>query len=437
MDETIPQVDGLRLIERVDPDDPVGWAGRGEVWRARMVGGLAGSQGARLPADLPGIGECRVRLLRMPVDETLRARAQTVAADLLALDEPGLAPIRSVRKGYDGIALVYGHLPSPSVGLHALARTRLLSAGEVVTVGVALCWALAHAHESGIVHGRLRDADVLIGPDGRPVLTGVGVLGVLGAPGDAGSDVRSLERMLASLLDRSSAGAQRVAEALAAGSASATGLAAALAASAPAEPIRVGGPGADVVVPGRPARRPRLRLPLPGRVRPRVLGAGAGIVLLGALVGWASAPDSRPARPPLAGQQGIDWQLVLTKLDLARAAGFERADPAALAAFDLPGSQAYRYDAAAVAALRAHGAHAVGLRMALQSVRVEALTSRRATLRVTDRRLPYELRDGRGAVVGRVAGRGTAVHVIELDAGASAGVAGWRFASISVPAVTS
>ena len=36
----------------------------------------------------------------------------------------------------------------------------------------------------GIAHGRLRDADVLIGGDGRPVLTGVGVLGVLGAPGE-------------------------------------------------------------------------------------------------------------------------------------------------------------------------------------------------------------------------------------------------------------
>jgi hypothetical protein len=92
----------------------------------------------RLPADLPAIGECRLRLLRMPADEALRARAQTMASDLLAPDDPGLVPIRSVRRGYDGIALVFGHLPSPSIGLHLLARRRLRSPGEVGTLGVAL-----------------------------------------------------------------------------------------------------------------------------------------------------------------------------------------------------------------------------------------------------------------------------------------------------------
>jgi hypothetical protein len=38
-------------------------------------------------------------------------------------------------------------------------------------------------------------------------------------------------------------------------------------------------------------------------------------------------------------------------VDLARSAVLERLDPAGLAAVDLPASQAYRYDAAAVAAL--------------------------------------------------------------------------------------
>ena len=54
--------------------------GRGEVWRARLTGGLAGEEGGALPGDLAGVGECLVRLLRMPVDEALRARAQTLGA---------------------------------------------------------------------------------------------------------------------------------------------------------------------------------------------------------------------------------------------------------------------------------------------------------------------------------------------------------------------
>jgi hypothetical protein len=439
VDEAIPQVDGLRLLERADTGE---WVGRGEVWRARVTGGLAGESGSRLPADLPGIGECRVRLLRMPVDEALRARAQTVAEDLLTLDDPGLVPIRSVRRAFDGVALVYGHLPSTALGLHLLARRRLLSAGEVVTLGVALCWALAHAHEAGIAHGRLCDADVLIGPDGRPVLTGVGVMGVLGAPGTAEADVRALQRMLVSLLDLESAAAPRVAEALAGGSPGAAELAALLAASAPAEPLRVHEPGRG---PTAPTRRTRPGLPRAKRIRPRMLAAGAGVVLLGALVGWASAPGPHAAKsigaapsaaPALAGQQEVDWRQVLTRLDAARSAAFERPGSAGFDDVDVPGSQAYRYDAAAATSLRAHGVHAVGLRIVLESVRVESVTARRVTLRVADRRLPYELRDRQGKPANRVAARGTAVHVIELDAGAGSG-ASWRFASLRDPALSS
>ena len=439
MDEPIPQVDGLRLLERVDAGE---WVGRGEVWRARVTGGLAGDEGSRLPADLPGVGECRIRLLRMPVDEALRGRALTVAEDLIALDDPGLVPIRSVRRGYDGIALVYGHLPSPSTGLHLLARRRLLSAGEVVTLGVALCWALAHAHAAGITHGRICDADVLIGPDGRPVLTGVGVSGVLGAPGDPEGDVRALERMLASLLDHASAAAGRVSEALTAGSPSAAGLAALLAGSAPAEPLQLdaAGPASEEVSPRRRYLGPRL--PGLGRVRPRMLAAGTGVVLLGALVGWASAPGPHskgaaapsPGPPARSVPQEVDWRQVLAKLDLARSAVFERPGELDFAGVDVPGSQAYRYDTAAVAALRAHGVHAVGLRLVLESVRVESATARRVTLRVTDRRLGYELRDGSGKLVSRAPARGTAPHVIELEA-SSAGP--WRFVKLSDPAVSS
>ncbi|HEX4429460.1 MAG TPA: hypothetical protein VHZ96_09350 [Frankiaceae bacterium] len=437
MDETIPQVDGLRLLARADAAE---WVGRGEVWRARLTGGLAGPQGTRLPADLPGIGECWVRLLRMPVDDTLRARALTVAGDLLALADPGLVPIRSVRKAYDGIALVYGHLPTPATGLHLLARRRLLSAGEVVTLGVALCWALAHAHDAGIAHGRLADADVLIGPDGRPVLTGVGVRGVLGAPGEAAADIRALERMLASLLDPVSAGAPRVAEALAASSCNAAGLAALLAASTQAEPLRVDEQPSEPAEERIRRRRPRL---MPRRANPRMLTAGVGAVLIGGLaggVGWASAPGPQPQSavlPPAArtaGHQPIDWRAVLTKLDLARSAAFGRPGSVGLDGVDVPGSPASRYDAAAVVSLRARDAHAVGLRLELGSVRIESAAPGRVTLRVTDRRMPYEIRDSHGKIVSRVAGRAAAAHLIELDA-SSAGA--WRFATVSEPAVTS
>jgi hypothetical protein len=435
VDEEIPRVDGLRLLERVDQ---AGAVGRGEVWRARSVGGLAGEAGRSLPGELPGVGECLVRLLRMPVDEALRARALTLARDLMSLDEPGVLAVRGVRKAYDGVALEYGHVPAGATGLHLIARHRLLRAGEVVTLGVALSWALAHAHAAGITHGRLADADVLIGSDGRPVLTGVGVRGVLGAPGEPGRDVVALERMLGSLLDRETPGATKVARALAEGSANAAELAALLAAAAPAEPIRVGDAGAEPGdAPARRRARPRdrRRLRRPAWMRPRILVAGVGIVLLGALAGWASAPGppahshpALPSSPAATAARSPDWRQVLTALDQARSAAFAHPDVTALAAVDTPAGPAYRYDAAAVSSLRARGLHAVGLRLVLRSVVVESATSQRATLRVTDQLIPYELRDAGGALVRKVPGRALSGHRLELI---SSGSGEWRIATVT------
>jgi hypothetical protein len=429
VNEDIPAVEGLRLLERVDQVEPVG---RGEVWSARITGGLAGESGGPLPGDLRGVGECRVRLLRMPVDETLRARARTLARDLVALDDPGLVPVRAALRAYDGVALVYGHLPSSATGLHVLARQRMLRAGEIVTLGVGLCWALAHAHAAGITHGRICDADVLIGGDGRPVLTGVGVLGVLGAPADPEADVRALGRMLASLLDRETAGASAVTRVLGEGGASAAGLAAGLAAAAPPQPI-----GVDEAVPvpgeGRRRRPPRTlgvgRVRLPGWARPRVLLAAAGVVVLGAVAGWASAPGptARGARPAVAAP-ATDWRQVLADLDAAWAAGF--AHPAAgFAAVDVPDGSAYQADTAAGAALAAHRVHAAGLRLVLVAVAVESRSSQGVTLRVTDQRPAYVLLDSAGKVVQRVAARGTATHHIELRQVGAAGA--WRIARVS------
>jgi hypothetical protein len=439
----MPRVDGLRLLERVDQLEAIG---RGEVWRARAIGGLAGEEGRTLPGDLTGVGECRVRLLRMPVDAALRARALTLARDLIALDEPGLLSVREVRKAYDGLALEYGLLPAGATGLQLIARVRLLRAGEVVTLGVGLSWALAHAHAAGIVHGRLADADVLIGSDGRPVLTGVGVRGVLGAPAEPGADVRALERMLGSLLDHETAGAAKVARALSEGSTSAAGLAALLAGAAPAVPIRIGDTGTDLAE--APARRragawglPRLRRP--AWLRPRILVAGALVVLLGAVAGWASAPAPRaasqraaPSRPSVSVARGPDWRAVLTSLDQARSAAFASPDVAALTAVDAPASPAYRFDAAAVSSLRARGWHAVGLRLVLESVAVESASPRRAVLRVTDRLLPYELRNAGGTAASNVPGRGSAAHRIELVA-LGAGGSGWRVAGVTELAAVS
>jgi hypothetical protein len=420
VDKTIPLVDGLRLTEQLED------AGSGEVWRARITGGLAGVRGDRLPGELSGVGECVLRLLRLPVDEALRGRARALAEDLVALDDPGLVGIRSVAGAYDGIALIFAPLPSPVLPLHLLARRRQLGAGEVVTLGVALAWALAAAHRIGVSHGRLRDADVLLDAGGRPLLTGVGVMGVLGAPGTPEGDVAALGRLLASLLDASSDGADRVITVLADRSLTATELAARLAAATAAAPIELSGPEAgEPPIPDfeRERRRPlnglQLRLFRPPRGVVLTLGAMAVVALAG-LIGWVSVSGPGEAttrvpsesRPPASA--AADWTQTLNGLDQARAALFGRPTSAGLEAVDAPASSAYVYDEKAVAALMRRGAHAVGLRMVLERVAVTARGDRSVTLTVTDRRLAYEVHDAAGLLIFRVAERGTARHRIEL-----------------------
>jgi hypothetical protein len=447
VDENMPVIEGLRLIERTQESGP------GEVWRARIVGGLGGPVGERLPGELAGVGECEVRLLRLPVEEAIRARAHSVAANLVNLDDAGLVGVREVRTSYDGVALVLAALPSPMLGLHLLARRRQLSAGEVVTLGVAIAWALAAAHAAGITHGRLRDADVLIDPGGRPMLAGVGVMGVLGSAGDPADDVRGLARMLLSLLDEQSPDAAKVAQALHNPISTATELAPALAAAAAAAPIRLreSGVAEPVEPPAAPETGRRcswwlsswrslwgglLSGALGGvswRRVSRVAGVGAGIVVLAGIIGWVSAPGpANSAVSPASKPPVTDWAGVLANLDVTRAQAFAAPGTVALEAFDAAGSAAFDFDAVAVASLRSQGAHATGLRMVLSAVKVKAESPREVTLVVTDSRSAYVLRDVKQQVLARVAARAQARHLIVLRAAVDPGSAPkWRMAQVT------
>ena len=176
-------------------------------------------------------------------------------------------------------------------------------------------------------------------------------------------------------------------------------------------PSGIGDAGAD-----RPARRPLggapelVALPRPAApglgCGPASWSRGAGVVLLGALAGWASAPGPHAASsagcrrrarrsPP---RSAPDWRQVL---DRARPGPVGRVRSARTspgsAAVDAPASAAYRYDAAAVCvACERAACTRLGLRLVLESVARRVGHGRGASrLRVTDRLSPYELRDSR------------------------------------------
>ncbi len=454
-----PIVDGYRLFERCDS------AGAGEVWRARVTGGLAGHRGDPLPGQLAGVGERFVRLLRLPADEAMRAKARIVAEDLLELDDAGLVRIREVRRAFDGLALVLEPLAAPLVSLQHIARRRQLSAGEAVTLGVALSWALSAAHTAGLCHGRLRDADVLLDPAGRPLLAGVGVLAVLGGAATPADDVLAVTRLLASMLDRSSAGADRVTAVLTDRHPGAAQLAARLAAATPAMPIALesealgdtdaGAGGHGSAGPGSPRRQaagPRLGGLVDGvlgrqrehRRAGRVLRlcfVAAALVVLAGVIGWASASGERSVRgagpvppssvAPAGAARPTDWRAELERLDAGWAVAFQTADPKRLDAVDVPASSAYRTDAAALALLRARGAHARGLRLVVERIAVRSSGADSVILSVVDRRSRYELRDRQGTLLQRVSERPSAAHAITLRATGPPGHRQWRIATVA------
>ncbi|WP_322755515.1 protein kinase domain-containing protein [Frankia sp. Cas3] len=167
---------------------------RGVVLRARVRGGGAGEVWAgRVVATG---AECVVRRVRLPPDAAARDAAMRAAQVLLGLSHPHLLPVIDVVATAEGLAVV----AEPVVGAislgHLLETRDRLDPGEVVTVGLPVAQALAAAHAAGVVHGQLDPDDVLLEPNGRPVLAGVGVAGLAGASATPAVDVSDLASLL-------------------------------------------------------------------------------------------------------------------------------------------------------------------------------------------------------------------------------------------------
>jgi hypothetical protein len=174
-----------------------------------------------------------------------------------------------------------------------------LDPGEVVTIGLPVAQALTVAHAAGLVHGRLGRDEILLEPNGRPVLAGVG-LAALTDPGlTPATDVHDLaDLLLDTMLHATGPDAAAVAVAVAtalvddpARRPDAAELAAALARSAAPTPVRM---VADTVTP----------LPLPPPppgVEPGIAGAPAASG--GPAERRGSAAQARRRRSPRQSRQ--------------------------------------------------------------------------------------------------------------------------------------
>lgn len=135
---------------------------------------------ARLGADPDGplfeghrVDDDEVVALRRLTAEEAAALADRVAS-LTALADPHLVGIRAIAEGSGASYLVTERVEGTTLA-DLLDRGQALIVGQVLGVAHGILQGLAHAHEHGVVHGRIAPSAVLLGTDGRVRLTDIGV----------------------------------------------------------------------------------------------------------------------------------------------------------------------------------------------------------------------------------------------------------------------
>ncbi|MFE7512137.1 protein kinase [Streptomyces sp. NPDC057540] len=165
---------GRRVIDgRFELQTRLGGGGMGTVWRARdIVLDRAVALKEVRPPD-PGLAEYDPQAARMLRDRVLR-EAQALAR----VEHPGVVTIHHI---VDAGEDTYPWLVMELVTGGSLAD--LLANGPMEPVAAArlgreLLAALVAAHDAGIQHRDVKPANVLLRPDGRPVLTDFGIAAI-------------------------------------------------------------------------------------------------------------------------------------------------------------------------------------------------------------------------------------------------------------------
>ncbi|AIG75534.1 Conserved putative membrane protein [Amycolatopsis japonica] len=145
------------IAERYTLLEKLGGDGTAVLWR-----GEDGPDGPRVA----------IKELPLPTHEPARVERLKEAA-LVAVDHPSVVPVRDVVVA-DGSAFIVMD-PVEGRTLEDLASAGPLPPRFVADIGGKVLGALAAAHTAGVVHGDVRPANILVGPDGAVKLTGFGI----------------------------------------------------------------------------------------------------------------------------------------------------------------------------------------------------------------------------------------------------------------------
>jgi serine/threonine protein kinase len=160
--------------DRFELREVVGRGGMGCVWRA-YDRKLRREVALKETSTPPGTGDDDgVRLRNLAIREA-RAAAQ--------VNHPNVVRILDVADASGRPWIVMEHVPSSSLR-DLITRNGPLRPGYAAAVGVAVLDALTAAHRAGVLHRDVKPGNVLVGHDGRVVLTDFGIASWNGQPVD-------------------------------------------------------------------------------------------------------------------------------------------------------------------------------------------------------------------------------------------------------------
>ncbi len=149
-----PQIEGYEILGELAA------AGQGRVWKARQL-----STHREVALKVP-----RVDLLRSRAALTRFEREVELAA---RLNHPNIARIydSGVHQGlyYYAMELIDG------VWLDAYAKEHSLSLSQILALMQAICNAIQHAHQNGVIHRDLKPSNILVTQDGQPHIVDFGL----------------------------------------------------------------------------------------------------------------------------------------------------------------------------------------------------------------------------------------------------------------------
>jgi serine/threonine protein kinase len=161
---SVPVAGRYRLVESL------GAGGMGRVWLARdeVLDRDVAIKEIELPDDLPS-----------PTRDAAQQRALREARAAARLNHPHVAQVFDVFEADGRTWIVMEHVPSRSLQ-EVIRSDGPLSPDEAAEIGLDVLAALTAAHRAGVRHRDVKPANVLLGHDGRVVLTDFGIAAIDG-----------------------------------------------------------------------------------------------------------------------------------------------------------------------------------------------------------------------------------------------------------------